>query len=85
MGILTTNSKLYTFLPGCDVIKINLIIKQNGGWLTSLLFNISETKHATKISTTDFVVISIALSNKPIKKYIDTVYIPLNNCYCLSP
>ena len=29
IGILTTNSKFYTFLPGCDVIKIDLIIKQD--------------------------------------------------------
>ena len=32
--------------PGCDDIKIDLIIKKNGGWLVS--FNISETKYATK-------------------------------------
>ena len=26
-------SKFYTVYPGCDVIKTDLIIKQDGGWL----------------------------------------------------
>ena len=26
-------SRFYTVYPGCDVIKIDLIIKQDGGWL----------------------------------------------------
>ena len=29
--IYTTNNKFYTFLSGCNVIKIELIIKQDGG------------------------------------------------------
>ena len=31
--ILLIHSKFYTGYPGCDVIKIDLIIKQDGGWL----------------------------------------------------
>ena len=49
IGIETTHSNFYTFLSGCDVIKIDLIIKQNGGYLMSLSFNNSETNMPIKI------------------------------------
>ena len=49
IGIETTNSNFYTFLSGCDVIKIDLIIKQDGGYLMSLSFNNSETNMLIKI------------------------------------
>ena len=43
-------------LPCCDVIKTDLIIKQDGGRLVSFVLNISEIKHATKHSTTDITI-----------------------------
>ena len=45
---------------------------QDGGWLfvISLSFNISKAKHAIKNLKTDFRVIAIVLSEKPVIKYI---------------
>ena len=64
-------ASLYS-LPCCDVIKIDLITKQDGGRLVSfnLSFNISETEHATKKLTTDITITPKVLMDKPIRKYI---------------
>ena len=43
----------------------------------SLSFNYSETKYVTNNLTMDFIVISIALGNKPIKK-VYSIYIGHN-------
>ena len=56
------------FYPACDVMDFLHI--QDGGWLISFSFNISKVKHAIKNLKADFTVISIVLSDKPIKKYV---------------
>ena len=56
--------------PGCDVIKIDLIIKQDGGWLISFVSNISETKYVTKKLAMDVTITRKVFINNPIKKYI---------------
>ena len=43
---------------------------QDGGWLVSLPFNISETKHVIKKLTTDIIVTSKVLIDKSERKYI---------------
>ena len=63
MSIQITNRKFHAFLHDCDVIKTDLIIKEDGEQLVSLSFNISETKHDAKNPTTDFRVILMVLSN----------------------
>ena len=49
-------------LPCCDVMDFFNI--QDGGWLVSLSFSI-ETKHIIKNLTTDIVVTSKAVVDKP--------------------
>ena len=65
--------------PMCSLKKTNFILVvaslvfvniRDGGRLISLSFNISKARHAIKNLKTDFRVISIVLSHKPIKKYI---------------
>ena len=43
---------------------------QDGGWLVSLPFNISETKHVIKKLTTDVIVTSKVLVDKSKRKHI---------------
>ena len=53
-----------------SVIKIDIIIKQDGGWLISFVFNILETKYVTKKLTTDVTITSKVFINNPIKNIL---------------
>ena len=41
--IQTIESKFYTVQPGCEVIKIDLIVKQDSGWLVLFVLQYSRT------------------------------------------
>ena len=58
----------FFYSPARDVMDFLNI--QDGGWLVSLSFNISETKHVIKTLTTAIIVIFKALIDNSKGKYI---------------
>ena len=54
IGIWLIDSTLYTLYPACDIIKIDIFTKQNGGWMVLFVLCL----------TTDITIASKVLVDK---------------------